>query len=266
MNIHFISGLPRSGSTLLAAILRQNPRIRAGMTGPLASIYQSMLASLSRNNEVAMFVDEEQRQRLIRGLFDAYYADEKREIIFDTSRAWCAHVGGIAELFPDAKIICCVRNFSWVLDSIERIVRRNPFELSGIFGFDPTLTVFHRVNAVASNGMAGWALDALKEACYGPHSSKLLLIDYDALAKNPKRVIRKLYEFIGEPEFIHDFEHVNYEAREFDTALGTPGLHSVSGPVRKIERKTILPPQLFARFEHDDFWRERGFHCATILP
>jgi sulfotransferase len=24
--IHFISGLPRSGSTLLAAILRQNPR------------------------------------------------------------------------------------------------------------------------------------------------------------------------------------------------------------------------------------------------
>ena len=32
---HFISGMPRSGSTLLAAILNQNPRFRAGMTSPL---------------------------------------------------------------------------------------------------------------------------------------------------------------------------------------------------------------------------------------
>jgi sulfotransferase len=34
-SIHFISGLPRSGSTLLAALLRQNPRFEAGMSGPL---------------------------------------------------------------------------------------------------------------------------------------------------------------------------------------------------------------------------------------
>ena len=33
--IHFISGLPRSGSTLLAGILRQNPRFHAGMTSPV---------------------------------------------------------------------------------------------------------------------------------------------------------------------------------------------------------------------------------------
>lgn len=31
--MHFISGLPRSGSTLLAAILRQNPRFGAGTPG-----------------------------------------------------------------------------------------------------------------------------------------------------------------------------------------------------------------------------------------
>ncbi len=30
---HFISGLPRSGSTLLAALLRQNPRFHAGLVG-----------------------------------------------------------------------------------------------------------------------------------------------------------------------------------------------------------------------------------------
>jgi hypothetical protein len=33
---HFISGLPRAGSTLTAAILRQNPRFHAGMSSPVA--------------------------------------------------------------------------------------------------------------------------------------------------------------------------------------------------------------------------------------
>ena len=38
-SIHFISGLPRSGSTLLAALLRQNPRFEAAMSGPLAGLF-----------------------------------------------------------------------------------------------------------------------------------------------------------------------------------------------------------------------------------
>jgi sulfotransferase len=40
--IHFISGLPRSGSTLLAAILRQNPRFHAGMSSPVASLFMAL--------------------------------------------------------------------------------------------------------------------------------------------------------------------------------------------------------------------------------
>lgn len=33
--IHFISGLPRAGSTLLAGLLRQNLRVHAAMTSPV---------------------------------------------------------------------------------------------------------------------------------------------------------------------------------------------------------------------------------------
>jgi sulfotransferase len=45
--IHFISGLPRSGSTLLSAILRQNPRFHAGMTGPVGSLVDANLRVMS---------------------------------------------------------------------------------------------------------------------------------------------------------------------------------------------------------------------------
>jgi sulfotransferase len=54
--IHFISGLPRSGSTLLAALLRQNPRFHAGMTSPVGGLYMALEGALSRRNEAAVFV------------------------------------------------------------------------------------------------------------------------------------------------------------------------------------------------------------------
>jgi hypothetical protein len=40
--IHFISGLPRSGSTLLSALLRQNRRFHASMTSPVGSLVMTL--------------------------------------------------------------------------------------------------------------------------------------------------------------------------------------------------------------------------------
>ena len=67
---HFISGLPRSGTTLLAAILNQNPRFRAGMTSPLADIMGVVLAETSSKNDFSFAVSEQQRRSLLRGLAD----------------------------------------------------------------------------------------------------------------------------------------------------------------------------------------------------
>jgi sulfotransferase len=44
---HFISGLPRSGSTLLSALLLQNPRFHAGMTSPVGTLFSGMLNQFS---------------------------------------------------------------------------------------------------------------------------------------------------------------------------------------------------------------------------
>jgi sulfotransferase len=46
------------------------------------------------------------------------------EVIFDTNRGWCAWTPAIARLFPDARVIACVRELPWVIDSIERLVQR----------------------------------------------------------------------------------------------------------------------------------------------
>ncbi|WP_259593180.1 sulfotransferase [Mycobacterium shottsii] len=175
--IHFISGLPRSGSTLLAALLRQNPRFQAGMSGPLAGLFGALLDEMSGRNEFSVFIDDAKRERILRGLFNDFYADCTAEVTFDTNRGWCAWMPAIARLFPDAKVIACVLELQWVVDSIERLIQHNVFSPSSIFNYSAGGTVFSRATSVvAPDGMVGGPYDALRQACYGAQRDRLLLL------------------------------------------------------------------------------------------
>jgi sulfotransferase len=264
--IHFISGLPRSGSTLLGALLRQNPRFHAGMTGPLGAMYMALEGAMSRRNETAVFIDEAQRRGVLKGLFANYYATIHTEkLVFDTNRVWCTKLPALLQLFPQARVICCVRDIPWIMDSVERLVRKNAFQLSGMFGFDAGSTVFTRVNRLAGgDGLVGYALDALKEAFFGAEAGRLILLEYEALVRAPAATFEHLYRLLGAPFFQHDFENVEYSADEFDFALGTPGLHTVNRRVEWVDRQTVLPPELFARFEGDMFWRRPGANIRDV--
>jgi sulfotransferase len=255
--LHFISGLPRSGSTLLAAILRQNPRFHAGMTSPVGAMYMALETAMSRRNETAVFIDDAKRRAVLKGLFSNYYETiHTGKLVFDTNRAWCTKLPALVQLFPGARVICCVRHIGWIMDSVERLVRRNAFELSGMFGFEAGGTVYARVNRLASSdGLVGYALDALREAYYGEDGAKLILVEYQALTRAPRDTLRLLYGMLDEPVFEHDFENVEYQADEFDMALGARGLHTVRRRVEWVERQSVLPPGLFERFSGDMFWR-----------
>jgi sulfotransferase len=254
---HFISGLPRSGSTLLAALLKQNPRFHAGMSGPVGGMLSTLLGEMSGRNEFSVFIEDAQRKRILRGVVDHYYADQKSEVIFDTNRVWCSKLPALKELFPDSRVIACVRDVAWVIDSIERLVRKNAFSPSSIFNFQPGGTVYTRANGVSGpDGMVGFAFDALKEAFYGEETERLLLVQYETLVTKPKKALDAIYDFIGEPGFAHDFKKVSYDATEFDLKAGTPGLHHVRAEVKAVARASILPPDLFHRFENDAFWRD----------
>ncbi|HEY1797929.1 MAG TPA: sulfotransferase [Stellaceae bacterium] len=264
--LHFISGLPRSGSTLLAAILRQNPRFHAGMSSPVASLFMALQGAMSRRNEGALFIDDEQKHELLRGIFTSFYhAIHPHQLVFDTNRAWCTKLPTLTRLFPESKMICCVRHVPWIMDSIERLIRSNAFDLSGLFGFEPLTTVYTRVNRLAtSDGMVGFALDALREAFFGENSDRLMLVGYEALARDPHETMRLIYRFIGEDPFSHDFDHVQYEAQDFDLALGTPNLHTVRRKVEWIERESVLPPELFNRFVNDAFWTNPSLNLRDV--
>jgi sulfotransferase len=265
---HFISGLPRSGSTLLAALLRQNPRFHAGMTSPVGSLFSGMLNQFSAGSEFGPVIQQSQRRRLLQGLFESYYADqEDKKIIFDTGRLWSSKLPAIKDLFPQAKVIACVRNVAWIMDSIERLYRANPYENTKLFIDDVERnTVYSRVDTLAQrNRLVGFAWAGLKEAFYSEQASSLLIIEYDLLAQAPEKVLRLVYDFIEEPWYPHDFNNIEYDAPEFDEALGLKGLHKVRPKVAMEARRTILPPDLFEQYSQLSFWQDGRNSAANII-
>jgi len=258
--IHFISGLPRSGSTLLAGILRQNPRFHAAMTSPVGALFNALVEAMSPGHEHAVFISREQRMALLKGLFTTYYRKEARkDVIFDTNRMWCARLPALTRLFPEARVICCVRSVAWIMDSIERLVRKNAFEHTRLFAnASERSNMYTRVETLARHDrLVGFAWSALREAWYGEHASSLLFVEYESLTTDPESTLSRIYDFVQEEPYSHDFENVAYEEPEFDRLIGVEGLHKVTQKVELRPRKTVLSPDLFNKYDKLTFWKEK---------
>lgn len=220
---------------------------------------------MSGRNEFSVFIDDAQRQQRA--------ARSVRELLRRLpSRSHRQHqprlVRALAHAQPAVsrtKVIARERHVPWIVDSIEQRVQQNPFSPSSIFNSSHGGTVYTRANGIAgADGMLGYAYDALKEACYGAHADKLLLVQYETLTTDPAKVLAAIYDFLGEPEFKHDFTQVDYDARAFGAKAGTPALHDVRPAVAAIERPTLLPPDLPQRFANDAFWRDPARHPAAV--
>ncbi|MEM7243156.1 MAG: sulfotransferase [Pseudomonadota bacterium] len=262
----FITGLPRSGSTLLSAILRQNPKLHAGMSSPVGALTSAVRVMMSRNPEIETLIDDEGRKRVLTGLFESYYSHLPDDVIvFDTNRGWSIRIPELMALFPDVKLVATVRDPAWVFDSTEKIIRQNPLRQSSMV--QPGTNMQTRARQMTSSeGFIGGPLGSLKEAAASPESHRMLLLEYDALCAAPEKALDAIYQFTGLERFEHDFSWVEYQEEAFDAALKTPGLHTVKGPVEYKPRKTLLPVDIFQQLSAQAFWGEKlDTQAAQIL-
>lgn len=265
--VHLLSGLPRSGSTLLCALLRQNPRFLAAVTSPVLGIMTKMLPQMGAATEFAPFFSDERRARILKGLIRDYHAPEAGQVVFDTSRMWTRHMALIASLYPSARVICCVRDIPWIMDSVELMLQRNPLQTSAIFEHVAGLSIASRLVSLMEQrqGFIGGPWIGLREAWFGPFAGKLIVVRYESLATNPSATIDALYDALGEARFAHSFEKLAHDEPEYDAKLGMPGLHAVRDRVAMIPRRSLLPPELFKQYGGATFWGEGHPNPGGVL-
>ncbi|SDT07993.1 sulfotransferase [Pseudomonas asplenii] len=270
---HAISGLPRSGSTLLSALLRQNPRFSAAITSPVAALVGATHAKMC-GGEFGGFFDDRKRATILRAVIESYYTDQicgmpEDRVLFDTNRTWTGRAALWGALYPQSRIICCVREVGWIIDSIERMLAKNPLQLSRMFNFQPGTSVYARAETLMNSdtGLIGLAWSNLREAWFSEQAKRLILVPYDHLVKEPRRTLERLYAELGQPWFEHDLQNVVYDEPEYDAQLGMPGLHAVRKTVEYQARPLCIPPDLFARYAATSFWNhaELNTHGVTII-
>jgi sulfotransferase len=254
--LFFISGLPRSGSTLLSAILRQNPDFYADISSPVQGLVASTINVIT-GSESNHLIDEPRRKHILRALVQSYYDAVTPKTVFDTSRGWTAKTSLLKELYPQTKIICCVRDLPWILDSFERIAAKNTLYNAALTDDEARQTVTTRCDALMDVKKEGQVVKPyyfLEEGML-LNPDMIMLMEYESLCKKPESVMREIYQFIGKPYFDHDFDNVEYENEVFDRALNMKSLHTVRRKVTWEERPTILPRSVWEKYADKEFWR-----------
>jgi sulfotransferase len=228
------------------------------VTSPVSSLIASMLPKMSGTSEFAPFFDDDRRRRMLRGVFQAYHAPAPEiGVVFDTNRTWTARAALLRDLYPTARIICMVREVGWIIDSVERIVRRNPLQVSRTLNLPADATVYARADALmnAETGLVGLAWSSLREAWFGEHADSLVLIQYERFVRDPKGVIDRLYKELNETPFNHDFTNIAYDEPDYDATLGMPGLHHIRPKVDHVDRAPCIPPEIFETLGESSFWK-----------
>lgn len=256
---HFISGLPRSGTTLLSAILKQNPRFTTGISDPLHGYIKSVVQVTNTAAGMEALVDNSKRAEIMRGIFDSYYSDG-REICFNTNRGWSSDTSLLKDLYPDFRMIVCLRDVPWILDSFEVLNSKNPYSIKPLYNHQDLSNVYERTHMLMGNipnfaGYVATPLQNCRQSMFSGERGQILYMEYDYLVSRVGEAIEIVYNFLGEPLYKHDFSNVEDSYDEFDRQVKIDGLHHVRKSIRKIDRRSVLPDDLWAQYAGTTFWK-----------
>ena len=84
----FITGLPRTGSTLLTSLLSQNPNIHAAGNSPVSQMMYDMHVSVTENCDEQFEALGLDGSEYVSNIIDRFYSKTKSKYIFDKSRSW----------------------------------------------------------------------------------------------------------------------------------------------------------------------------------
>ncbi len=258
---YFDCGLPRSGSTLLTALLNQNPQIHAGTLSPVFEVMYYTQDRL-KGEQAQAFPKPEIFKRMVENVIDTYYSDVEEPVVIDKCRAWPAHIDLIKEyIIPEPKILCTVRHPLDILASFIELINNSrsvSFIDKALLSQNMFITNDTRCELMMSPGGIVWeSMNALATAFRQNQTQHIHFIQYDDLVTNPKRVMQGIHSFLRLKPYEYDFENVENKYREKDTDVyGLPKMHEVRPKVEKTSRhySEVLSEAVINKYKNMDFW------------
>ncbi len=245
--LHFLSGIPRSGSTVLAAILNQNPLTHVSTTSGLVHALDGLASTWSSAS--LLNANDPERLKLaaiMRGSIDAFYEHTDKPVVIDKSRGWPIDLimASMAQVLGrQPKIIATVRSVPDCAASFVRVAK--PDDL------DEFIYSGQLVNHLKS------AYISLQNG-YNFAPECFLFVEYEDLIKDPKTELKRIHEFLELPDYEYDFENIDGSSvKEDDENLhGYAGMHDVQPVLKKLHTQNprdVLKNH-YTSFCQGEFW------------
>ena len=239
--VHYLSGLPRSGSTVLANLLGMHPEITSTPSSPLCNIVQTMRktwsedvffkAQLEKNFDAV----SDRIKRTTKATMLSWSNEGKGNITVDKNRGWLSCIEWLREVFPDFKMIVTLRDLRNVYASIEKR-HRNTLLIDFPDHMEHNI-VDTRANVIFdNNGLVGSCLRAIYNIGDIPDIAKHLLIwRYEDFLKNPQETMNIVFKFLDVEPIEIDFTNIEQNTFENDAFYNMKYLHSIK---TKLEQPT----------------------------
>jgi sulfotransferase len=260
----FISGLPRSGSTLLCNILAQNndlfvSKATSGCHDVLFNIRNQWDKLIEHQAEG---VDHIQLKRVLQSVLNNYHSTDKN-LIVDKGRGWLSLIEMIQFILGYIpKIIVPVRNLTEILSSFEKLWRNSTGFSQWNFEQNDYLkaqTVEGRCDIWASMGQpVGLAYNRVKDSISRNYKNKLLFVEFDDLTSKPSQTMKMVYDYLEIPYYQHNFNNVEQYTKEDDDGVHRiPNLHKIRSQVLPVpyDSDKILGKFLVEKYSNLELWR-----------
>jgi sulfotransferase len=251
-NIYFLAGLPRSGSTLLANILAQNPRIYVTPTSGIVDMLVQVRNCWDRNDAFQAAdrkLNEQIKERVLRSMLEAYFDHAPQPICIDKNRYWLEFLEMAAALLGGrerVKVIVTVRDLRDTVASFEQLYRKT--SALGQIHQEAALalkfkTAQGRLETFIDDAQpVGRAYNAIRDAVTRGWNDRIHFVDYEDLTHQPKATLEGIYEFLGHDGHAHDFDLVRQVTSEDDFVYGFKDLHLIRP---RVQPQSAQWPQVF---------------------
>ena len=249
-NFVALSGLPRTGSTLLSSILSQNPEIHAEGNSAVCQLMWDMQQSVLDSEQIKAS-NKNVLNTLVKTIPHTYYADVVKPIVVDKCRSWTlpANVEILNRYFDNApKVIVLVRPLVEIVASFMALRKANGWTNleAGLLddGSEPIMRSLAGVEWARKN-----------------NNGEFLFVTYDELVDDTQASLDRIYEHCGWKTFAHNLDNIVNQYKENDAIYGLAGQHDVRS---QISRRTVdidLSDELIKKCEELDRWSLYGAFC-----
>lgn len=223
-----MAGFPRAGSTLLANILAQNPKLYPSPTSGLIASFINLRDNW-KQNDIYKSSGEDYIIPKIKGslkymLIGHYERQiEKGQMPIDKNRGWTGLLDTLDEVFGcKVQIIYPIRHIGDCVISMEKVNRKSSIISHGDNGnwLNEKTTVGRAENFLKDDGIFGQPIVSLREAIYRKEHTRFIFVPYNDMLTYPHETFNRIYDQLGMEKFTHDFENVKQVLFEQDMHHG----------------------------------------------